>query len=264
MFSKHTWCVTIGEMEIGSGRIKLMDLGREYTGEIWKIYHGQRPKSVITYFVPFPQNLLRGVERQEAVLSQNCCRHAVHLVDVLIRDMLKDMNAKIREVSLRVKNERLMLVGLPQGSNPIAPSAQHVIFRITLPSEECHVIDLTASQYGWHGPATMSWDTFVAERLDTIEDECGLGETKHALRGDIDANDLVRKQHQSVLDCVKKGFDHNLGVWQQQNMSLKALARCPEEEYTINQALLLIFMEKKISEICAEVDRKYVAETLSA
>ncbi|KAL8777858.1 MAG: hypothetical protein Q9213_007677 [Squamulea squamosa] len=176
----------------------------------------------------------------------------------------RHMNANIREVSLRVKNERLMLVGLPQKSQPIAPSAQHVVFRITLPSEECYAIDLTASQYGWHGPATLSWDTFVTERLDTIDNECGLGETKHALRGDIDANDLVRKQHQSVLDCVKKGFDHNLRVWQQQNMPLKAFSRCSEEEFKINQALLLTFMYKKISEICAKIDRKHEAETLSA
>ncbi|KAL8726730.1 MAG: hypothetical protein Q9166_006525 [cf. Caloplaca sp. 2 TL-2023] len=255
-FRRNTWKWPIERLEIGRGPILWADIGRLYVGEIWKIVDGEHPQNMKKYFLPFPKETFPDVQQQEAVLSQGGCRFAMFLVGNLLKDMLKDTNAQVREVCTRVKDTRMMLVRYQQSNVPVFTSAWHDVFRITLSNKQSYALDLTAAQYGWHGSATMPWPTFEQERLDTIGEVRKMGETAKTLRADIEAGDRARKQHQDVLEGMKEGFDHYLREWQRQNISFKALLRCSEAEFKSKQDLLLDFMDKRIFKLGAEVDKR--------
>ncbi|KAL8678157.1 MAG: hypothetical protein Q9224_007139, partial [Gallowayella concinna] len=124
---------------------------------------------------------------------------------------------------------------------------------------ETYVMDLTAAQYGWQGPAVMPWPVFEAERMDTTLEVCEMGGTSKGLRATIAEIGKNAERHQDAMDSAKEGFDHYLREWQRQHISFKTFVKCSEEEFRDKQSKLFDFMNKGMMEVRAAVNNRIEA-----
>lgn len=89
MFCRASWCSVIDKVESGRGQVMWVDLRRLYTGEIWKIYHGNLTANMKDYLLPFPVEKVPLGPDQESILTQGACRAAMYKVENLIKILLK-------------------------------------------------------------------------------------------------------------------------------------------------------------------------------
>ncbi|KAL8786830.1 MAG: hypothetical protein Q9213_002567 [Squamulea squamosa] len=213
MFRRYTWCSYIDKVEKYRGTLMWVDLERVYTGEIWKISHGDRPKTLKDYLFQLSPQIFPHVQHQEAMLSQGGCRSAMLLMENIMVDLLNGMDVQIREVCLRIKNPRMMLASYQPDNTPVHTSAKHDIFQITLGNKESYAVDLTAAQYGWYGSATTPWHTYETERLDSICEVRTFGDTARELSMEMENTEPSRKMYWGAVEIMKKGFDFFLAKW---------------------------------------------------
>lgn len=183
-------------------------------------------------------------------------------------DSYIDTDFQIREICLRIKNPRMMITSIRPGNIPVPIPARHSVYQITLSSGESYALDLTAAQYGWYGPATMPWTTFLEDRLDTILETRKMGETAKELAAEVQGLGSDRIYNHNAIQFMKNDFNLGLAEWQQHNITFKALLRLPENHYEREQKWLLEFWEMAMPQLRAEVNERseaagYVPETLS-
>ncbi|KAL8682362.1 MAG: hypothetical protein Q9186_001552 [Xanthomendoza sp. 1 TL-2023] len=259
LYSRNFWTWPIDRVEKGVGLMHSVDVGQSHAGGIWKIFDGQRrPQQAKHYYFPFPKDSFPDAELQEAVLSMGCCSLAIHLMDNLLGSMLKDIDVEVREIETRVKNRCVLLQRVQQG-NPVFASARHNVFQISLSNKETYVIDLTAAQYGWQGPAVLPWPVFEAERMDTILEVYEMGGTSKALRATIAKAGKDGEWYQDAMDSAKEAFDHYLREWQRQHISFQTLVKCSEEDFRDKQSKLFDFMDEGMIEARAAVNNRIEA-----
>ncbi|KAL8659823.1 MAG: hypothetical protein Q9226_000251 [Calogaya cf. arnoldii] len=169
-------------------------------------------------------------------------------METFIEDLLEDICSDIREVSTRVNNTLLTICRLlPSSSNVFGSNRQHEVLQLTLRNKEVYALDITAAQYGWPVPATMSWDSFMKERVEIVKGTRKFGETGQALRNEAAATTHQDYwNHYKVMDEMKQRFNMLLRQWQAQQgndtSSLKDILRLPEEKFKRKQASLIQFM----------------------
>ncbi|KAL8882520.1 MAG: hypothetical protein Q9192_007569, partial [Flavoplaca navasiana] len=124
---------------------------------------------------------------------------------------------------------------------------------------ENYVLDLTAAQYGWHGPAIIPCSIFERERMDTILETCELGETAKGLASQLQELGSDQLHHYWATEFMRNCFNDALAEWQQVNVPLTALLRASEGKYREGSTLLLGFMRLCMNEIKAEVNERSAA-----
>ena len=133
-------------------------------------------------------------------------------------------------------------------------SSLNNVLRATLINNEVYALDMTAAQYGWHEFAVMPWPTSSEEKVDIMEEVLKVGETARALNAEAQAASGGRIVHQGINEQMEEGFDRDLGEWQRNNTSFKAML-CSEEALKTKQHSLLGFMDERMSKFHVDLIR---------
>ncbi|KAL8866254.1 MAG: hypothetical protein Q9174_006410 [Haloplaca sp. 1 TL-2023] len=218
LFCRKTWQWVVEDVEEDFGPIEWIDLDILYYGKYWDVCHGRRTAKTKNYFLDFPVEKFPDVQQQEALLTQSRCKHALCVMDNIVKNMLKD---KTRA--------------------PIP--AHHLVFKIILPNKDSYAFDFTAPQYGWYGPTTLPWSTFEEERLDFVKNDAEHGwSTTEFLK---EASEET--QYAFILLELRQSFNDSLAIWQQQHGSFQELLGLSQEEFCNKKTAVLTYMEKCIS-----------------
>ncbi|KAL8662127.1 MAG: hypothetical protein Q9168_008305 [Polycauliona sp. 1 TL-2023] len=267
-FEKNMYMHPIQRVEIGHGNIKWVDLGRSYSGELWRILLRDRKTGEEGFLIRFPSEEIPVLKLQEAILTHEACHTSLFLAEIILKDLMKgssqissvdqmievanwkkDMVIGVTEICVRIKNPRIMITRQHAVTQEkICPSARHELFLFTMSNGERFVMDLTAAQFGWYGSATMPWDTFVKERLDILLESSELGTANRTLLEQLQSIKGL-EQHHHALEYMKQVFDLHCAYWQSSNISFKALVRCSEPDFIVNQGNLYNSMDKKLDEL---------------
>ena len=160
------------------------------------------------------------------------------------------------EVTLFVKNTNLSIVRFPIWASIPQSTNVHVVFRVTLKNEESYALDVTAPQYGWHDTNPMPWDTFVERRIGGIQEIQNFGSIAEFLRvGAQVAAPVLRnhREHMQGMRCCVRTF---LVGWLSRNMSWNDLSMCSEDDFEIQQRLLLDHVKVEVSQLRTPIDEE--------
>lgn len=89
VFCRASWCSVIDKWDIIQARYMWVDIGRCYTGPVWRLYHGHRITNKKEALLGFPVDKFPLVHDQESVLTRESCREAMYTMEKLIGTLLK-------------------------------------------------------------------------------------------------------------------------------------------------------------------------------
>ncbi len=115
--------------------------------------------------------------------------------------------------------------------------------------EQVYALDITGAQFGWHGSTVMPWTSFSKNRVDIVKEVHDFRETARINHVEAQAAGVLRINIQHIIEQIELHLSHYLNQWQIENVSLKAMLRCSEEEFKPKQDSLLRFMEARMLEI---------------
>ena len=174
-----------------------------------------------------------------------------------IADRITDIHFEIDEVIVRVENPQLSIkrpLGLliDEGKKVFGIRMPlHNVLRVTLTNGEVYALDLTGPQFGWHGSTVMPWSAFSKNRVDIVKEVRHFGKTARIIKEEAQVAGVAQVNMHDINEQMAIRLDHCLKHWQKDNVSLKAMLRCSEEEFRPKQDSMFEHVEARMLEVRA-------------
>lgn len=166
-----------------------------------------------------------------------------------ILNFLIGICSNIHELDLRPKNIKLRAVYVGfDGKTKNATRLRHSIVLATTKSGEVYALDVTGSQHGYD-ESVVPWEQYVTSRVWKILRCREFGEARQEILSNLGKSDRVMPDWLLIFKkaCLAS-FELSLQQWQNENATLSAILRLPEDAFLKSRTEFLNYLENTIKE----------------
>ncbi|KAI9149985.1 hypothetical protein HJFPF1_09732 [Paramyrothecium foliicola] len=187
-----------------------------------------------------------------AILYEHGCGEIVNTGFDIAAMFLRPISAHIDQVDSQVKDPALVL---KCQNDHVTEWGDHTVVRVTLPSREVFVMDISGAQYGWK-ERLYTWDTYATHRAE-VEEEGGLfggsrgwENAAYSMENPTGRAWVLRMTRIRLAEGLKANLEANIAA---KSGSVKSFLSLPEQEFVAARQYLIQQAETHLNGAIADL-----------